>query len=191
MPMTKTEATYVNVLLNWLLDREGNRGVPDDEDARYAAKMLARSASKALGAGINEGVVEDEFDTRRPRVLRGDRLAPEVAELLAGCWTLEEGDGGWPGGDTVEWLCTWFRETCRANITHPVVRAQNGPDGYVPTEGMEEWDEVRDLLPFAELHGRDEYVPTVCERCGGPIRDPENVPVEWPLCLTCAGESVD
>lgn len=184
MAMTKTEAIYLNVLLNWVLNRDGTRGVPDLEDARHAAKTLARAANKALSAGLTEGIVENEFDTQQPRVLRTDRLAPEVAELLAGCWALEDSDGGWPGADTVQWLCTWLTAACRANIIHPARRA--GSELFT-----DEWDEVRDLRPFAQEHGTDQYLPEVCNRCGGPIRDPENAPTEHTICRDCAGSEVE
>ena len=189
--MNKTEAMRVNTLLRWIM---GDPQAPNAalEDARFAAAELAKRARAALGAGVGPGQIEDWFDQHQPRVLPGNRLAPEVAELLAGWWELEEGtddpDDGGPinGGDLVTFIGEWLTTTCGANTVHPLRRAMKH-DRAIPGEGHDEWDEVRDLRPFAAEHGTDQYVPPVCVSCGSPIRDPENAPVEQALCRDCAG----
>lgn len=186
--MNKTEAMRVNTLLRWIM---GDPAVPqhDLEDARFAARELAHRANQALGAGVSCGQVEYYFDEQRPRVLRTDQLTPEVAELLAGWWELEEGGGdddGGPidGGDLVQFVAEWLTKTVGANIRHPLRRALAAhPD--LPDDGYDQWDEKRDLLPFAVAHGMDEFVPPVCGECGGPIRDPQRAPAERDVCRDC------
>lgn len=170
MAMTRTEATYVHVLLTWLMGGEGPTGAPyTGEDARYAAAVLAKSAAKVKTAGVSPQAVQVYFDTAAPRVLptpgKGVPLAPEAADLLAAVWCVMESDGSWPGGDTVEAVAGWLAAQ-GANTLHPAQRDPDGSDtddGPVSDARMSVFDEYDGdeaaLRVFALAHGHDQYAP--------------------------------
>lgn len=111
MPMTKGQATHVNMLLRWLLELPGDPVNADQ--ARHAAGELAEGATRALAAGVRPADVSaawpapDDPDLvawypcaycRRPTLL---------GRAAAGPWM-------WPGrGEVVNCRSCAGIETCR------------------------------------------------------------------------------
>lgn len=190
MPMTQTEATYVNVLLHWMMGTESAGGtVPDANAGRYAAAVLARSAAKVKGAGITPATVETWFDEAKPVVYRTDRVLPPIADLLARLWQIEKSDDEWDGGDTVSLLGEYLTEHGVASIKHPCKRNEHWTD-----DEFAEWDgDEAALQAFARAHGHDAEAkpdrrPVYCTDClGEGAIDPDDGVRDTYRCPTCAG----
>lgn len=104
------------------------------------------------------------------------RMERAWAELLADCWAVEDGSGGWNGGDVVD-IVVQKLESLGFDITHPAVR-------LATVEHDRETYGDDELLRVA-LGGESDVR---CVRCHEVIGDPEmvaGISREHVLCREC------